>query len=200
MGKARNIGREKALNAIMFFARNTNRNKIGKTKMAKLLFALDFEHFKQTGRTVTGLNYFAFPKGPYPKELMDKMSEKSFPEDFSHFVTLILKGDTKDDGGFLFRIREGKSPDTSIFSPRELGIMKNLADMWNDYSAKDMVNWSHSYGTPWKIVWENEGRKFDVISYTYAIDKTSPVSKEDAKILLKEEEEAELVFPVRDQI
>jgi hypothetical protein len=79
---------------MMFFAQNTAKNKIGKLKMAKLMFALDFEHFRQTGRTVTDLNYFAYQNDPYPKELMNKMSEKEFPDDLSKDLTLILKGDT----------------------------------------------------------------------------------------------------------
>lgn len=200
MKPARNIYRKKALNALMFFAQNTNRNKIGKTKMAKLLFALDFEHFRQTGRFVTGLNYFAYPNGPYPKELMETMTEKTFPVDLAHFITLLLKGDTKEDGGFLFRVKEGHSVDLSLFSPREIEIMKNLAEMWYDYKGKDIVQWSHSRGTPWQIIWEKEGRKFDMISYLYAIDKDSPITKEEAEQLLKEEEEADLVFPVQAEI
>ncbi len=200
MKAARNINREKALNALMFFAEKTNRNKIGKTKMAKLLFALDFEHFKQTGRFVTGLNYFAYPKGPYPKEIMEEMTEKSFPRDLSRYLALILKGDTKDDGGFLFRVKEGKKPDLSLFSPREIEIMENLAEMWGDYNARDIVHWSHSRGTPWQTVWEKEGRRFDLISYLYALDKDSPITKEEAEQVLREERENEIFFPVESEI
>ncbi len=200
MKPARNIYREKALNALMFFAENTNRNKIGKTKMAKLLFALDFEHFKQTGRFVTGLNYFAFKNGPYPKDFMEAMTEKTFPKDLERFVALILKGDTKDDGGFLFRVKDGKKPDLSLFSPREIEIMENLAEIWRDYKGKDIVQWSHSRGTPWQIVWEKEGRKYQPISYTYALDKDSPITKEEAEQVLREERENELVFPVESEI
>jgi hypothetical protein len=200
MKPARNINREKALNAMMFFAQNTNRNKIGKTKMAKLLFALDFEHFRQTGRTVTGLRYFAFPKGPYPKELMEPMSEKTFPDDLSQYLTLVLKGDTKDDGGFLFRVKVGHSVNLSIFSPREVEIMKYLAEVWDDYRGKDIVQWSHTRGTPWQIVWEKEGREYDLISYVLAIDRESPITKEEAEKLLREEKEADLVFPVKATI
>jgi hypothetical protein len=200
MNLARNTNREKVLNALMFFVQNTNRNKIGKTKMAKLLFALDFEHFKQTGRFVTGLNYFAYPNGPYPKELMEKMTEKTFPKDMAPFITLILKGDTKDDGGFLFKVKEGHSADVSLFSPREIEIMKNLAEIWYHYSGKDIVHWSHSKGSPWQILWEKENRKYELISYLYALDKDSPITKAEAENILKEEEEGELVFPTQPEI
>ncbi len=184
---------------MMFFAQNIAKNKIGKLKMAKLLFALDFEHFRQTGRTVTGLNYFAYQNGPYPKELMNKMSEKEFPDDLSKDLTLILKGDTKDDGGYLFRVKEGRSADLSLFSPREVEIMGNLAEIWRDAFGKDIRQWSYTRGTPWQMVWEKEGRKLDVISYVY-IDRESPITKEEAQEILKEEAEANLVFSVNSTI
>lgn len=45
--------REKLINAIVFFAANTRH--CGKVKLFKLLYLLDFAHFRETGRSVTGL-------------------------------------------------------------------------------------------------------------------------------------------------
>ena len=59
--------REKLINAIIYFAKNTT--YCGKTKLLKLLYFLDFYQFKQTGKSVTGLDYFAWKMGPVPKEL-----------------------------------------------------------------------------------------------------------------------------------
>ena len=47
--------RDKLINAIVFFAKNTK--YCGKIKLIKLLYLLDFEHFRQTGRSVTGMDY-----------------------------------------------------------------------------------------------------------------------------------------------
>ena len=46
--------REKLINAIIYFAQNTK--YCGKIKLFKLLYFLDFWHFKQTGKSVTGLD------------------------------------------------------------------------------------------------------------------------------------------------
>ena len=59
--------REKLLNAIIYFIANTKRCHT--LKLFKLLYFLDFEHFRQTGQGVTGLRYVAWPKGPAPDEL-----------------------------------------------------------------------------------------------------------------------------------
>ena len=43
--------RDKLINAILFFAERTR--ALGKIKLFKLLYLLDFEHFRKTGRPVT---------------------------------------------------------------------------------------------------------------------------------------------------
>lgn len=55
------------VNAIIFFARNTK--NCDTRKLYTLLYFLDFEHYAQTGRSVTGLTYYAYPEGPVPVEL-----------------------------------------------------------------------------------------------------------------------------------
>jgi hypothetical protein len=197
--EARNRNREKFINAMIFFALNTNRNKIGKLKMSKLLFALDFEHFKQTGRWVTGMRYYAYPKGPYPKDEFEKVSDKAAPPDIDRVmgVTPMYEDDLGESRGYLFKVRGNHKPDLSLFSKRELEIMKWLAECWHDATGKQIKDWSHKRGTPWRKVWEEENRKYEPISYAYAIDDSSPLTKEDAEALLKEEEEFSSIFPTR---
>ncbi len=59
--------REKLLEAVKYFAANTK--YCGLTKLFKLLFFFDFTHFRETGRSVTGLNYQAWQRGPVPADL-----------------------------------------------------------------------------------------------------------------------------------
>src|SRR5208337_325611 len=68
--------REKLINAIIFFVKNTK--NCGKTKIFKLLYYLDFIHFKQTAKSVTGLTYNAFQWGPVPEALFNELEN---PED-----------------------------------------------------------------------------------------------------------------------
>src|SRR6266436_3656064 len=63
--------REKLLNAIIYFLRETNHCHT--LKLFKLLNFADFEHFRQTGRTITDLDYRALPKGPVPTKLYDEI-------------------------------------------------------------------------------------------------------------------------------
>lgn len=65
--------REKLINAIVYFATNTQH--CGKVKLFKLLYLLDFAHFRQTGRSVTGLDYHAWKMGPVPLDLMQEWDQ-----------------------------------------------------------------------------------------------------------------------------
>ena len=68
-----NHDRAKLVNAIVYFGQHTK--KCGMTKLFKLLYFLDFEHYKKTGRSVTGLRYFAWPMGPVPVSLKEELSQ-----------------------------------------------------------------------------------------------------------------------------
>lgn len=63
--------REKLLSAIIYFIANTRRCHT--LKLFKLLYFLDFEHFRQTGQSVTGLRYVAWPMGPAPAQLWHEL-------------------------------------------------------------------------------------------------------------------------------
>jgi hypothetical protein len=46
--------RQKLIQTAVFFASNTQ--GCGKVKLFKLIYLLDFAHFRETGRSVTGLD------------------------------------------------------------------------------------------------------------------------------------------------
>ncbi len=181
---------------MIYFALNTNKKKIGKLKMSKLLFALDFEHFKNTGRSVTGIKYYAYPLGPYPKNELEKINDKEMPPDLSHFMSILpMYEEDGEEKGYLFKTKHGTKPNLSLFSNRELKIMQWLAEVFYDASGEQMKNWSHQRGTPWQRVWQIENRPFEEIAYTYAVDDSSPITKDEAEELLKEENEFDSLFP-----
>lgn len=77
--------REKLINTIIYFANKVD--KCGKVKLFKLLYFLDFEHYKLTGRSVTGLDYYAWKMGPVPVALYDEMEspEPDMAKAWQHF-------------------------------------------------------------------------------------------------------------------
>ena len=172
--------REKLINAVLYFARNTN--YCGLTKLFKLLYFLDFEHYKKTGRSVTGLNYFAWQMGPVPVALYD---ESGTPEpDLAEKVSFELKA-LQNKKRFV-KVTAKSKFDSSHFTKRELKLMEQLATEYRNKRAHQMVEATHIETLPWHQVFNVEKRKRAEIPYDYALRKDE---KEIMGFIRKENEE-----------
>lgn len=177
--------REKLIQAMNFFVRNTN--KCGKTKLYKLLYFLDFQHFMATGRSVTGLSYFAWPMGPVPVSLHNELDH---PEP-----------DLADAFGFSEReVRSGSKPMLVLtpksefsarhFSKREKTLLQRLASEYRDSDAESMIEATHLENLPWhKIYYEQERRQaeipYDLAVRKDEVDIVRQVADERAELLEK---------------
>jgi uncharacterized phage-associated protein len=172
--------REKLINVVLYFARNTN--YCGLTKLFKLLYFLDFEHYKKTGRSVTGLDYFAWQRGPVPVALYDE-SEMPAP-DLAEKVSFELK-QIKNQKRFV-KVTPRAKFDPSHFTKRELSLLAKLAKEYRNKLAHQMVEATHIETLPWHQVWNVEGRRQGNIPYDYALRKDE---KEIMGYIRKENEE-----------
>jgi uncharacterized phage-associated protein len=151
--------REKLINAIIFFANNTK--YCGKTKLLKLLYFLDFFHFKQTGKSVTGLDYFAWEMGPVPKELFEELSGDIKPDMKNAIHELAAEG--------FQQISTKKGFDDRYFSKKEMKLLKDISYIFKDAQADAMVESTHLKNEPWEETLKEKGL-FQKIDYMLAID------------------------------
>lgn len=146
--------REKLIHAMVFFCRHTKHCHT--LKLFKLLNLLDLEHFRQTGRTVTGLKYYAWQQGPVPASLWDEISNNS-----ANDLRQALIITTRRDGVTRQVERRDLKPrievNRKLFTKRELEIMRRLALFFDDARGEDMSELTHMKGLPWRKVW-NEGK------------------------------------------
>lgn len=156
--------REKLINAIIFFATNTR--FLGKTKLCKLLYFLDFEHYKETGRSVTGMEYFAWKMGPVPVALYE---EVDMPE--SDMAEKVEFTEKQTRNGTMLAVKPIGVFDESHFSKRELRIMNNLAKEYATSQAEDMVEATHLENQPWHRIYVEEGEQKKLIPYDLALRK-----------------------------
>jgi uncharacterized phage-associated protein len=186
------IEREKLLNAIIFFTKNTRH--CYKLKLFKLLYLLDFQIYRETGRSTTGLAYFAWPKGPVPRALYNELDA---PRDDMREV-IALKQSTESDPDFTDRrliILARRQFDDGCFTPRELVAMQVLADIYLDAIADQMTEVTHLKGRPWHQVYEVEMRHQAQIPYALALDdKPGSLTKEQADTITEEEREVAALF------
>jgi uncharacterized phage-associated protein len=156
--------REKLCQAIVFFAKNTE--KLGKIKLFKLLFFLDFEHFKRTGRSVTGSSYEAWPKGPVPEALFDEFD--SLSPDIAACVEIRTIPTRKSP---MKKVVTKVDFNPRLFSKREISLMASLAAQYRTATADDMIEETHLENRPWHQIYEVEKRRQQTIPYELALSR-----------------------------
>ncbi|MFC1942355.1 Panacea domain-containing protein [Chloroflexota bacterium] len=181
--------RVKLLNAVLFFCKNTSR--CNTTKLLKLLSFFDFTHFKQTGYPSIGLVYHAWKRGPVPISFYEEIKGGGVPSDFSKNITVIPQvfgDDYPEIKGYLYKIKAKTFIDESVFTPREMKILKWLCDVYHDATANQMSEVSHLHNSPWDTTVKTKGFN-QPIDYLLCIDDESPLTKEEAEAKLREHSE-----------
>lgn len=171
--------REKMINAAVYFAANTRR--CGKIKLIKLLYLLDFEHYRQTGASVTGLEYRAMKMGPVPMELYQEWD--ALEPDFAEAIDIVPE---KVVDFVRESVRPKRDFDDSHFTRRELRLMADLADRFREDFSKPMIGVTHAERGPWAAIWDNGQGNLERIPYALAIRNDDPhadIVREAAKEL-----------------
>jgi len=173
-----NFYRRKLLNALLYFIKKRSKPTTI-TVVAKLLFLLDFEHFKETGMPAIGLRYYAYPKGPLPLKFWHEFNNDKVPSDFNEHLRLTITRDEIDPSKRTIKFQALSKPDMSVFTPREKRILERLAEIYRDTTAQIMIKASHERGGPWSETKRVKGEKKE-IDYLLALNKNSFISEEEA--------------------
>jgi uncharacterized phage-associated protein len=159
--------RDKLIQAIVFFATNTS--YCGKIKLIKLLYLLDFEHFRQTGRSVTGMDYRAWKMGPVPFEFYQEFDA---PEaDLAAAIDVVPE---KVIDHTRERVVAKIAFDDSHFTKRELRLMQDLASRFRNSLSKPMIDVTHAELGPWETIWDGGRGSNERIPYPLAITADDP--------------------------
>lgn len=188
---------EKFVNAVLFFAKNSDEESFGITKLNKMLYYSDFEHFKKFGRPIIGDRYVKMKRGPVPSIsynivnalLNGGIDGTPLPKRLAEKIS-VKKG--KFGGKTIHRIEALDEPDMSVFSRSELDILREVVEVCKkrNLTATFLSKLSHKDGSPWSKVGNNQEIDFELV-----LDNTKDsISKEYIEFRTKEEEElAELV-------
>jgi uncharacterized phage-associated protein len=136
------INQKKYRNAIIFFAQKIQNGTLGKLKIMKMLYYLDFDFFEKYGRSVTGDEYLRFDNGPVPR-----MGEKMLKEMDGKEIKISRK---KIGNGYndQMQIEALVDFDINVFEKEELLMLKEIAAKWEKFSGAEIKNSSHGEA-PW---------------------------------------------------
>jgi len=161
--------REKLINAIIFFSRRTQH--CYKTKLIKLLYFLDFEHYKEVGRSVTGLKYYAWKMGPVPTELFEELDDPAEDMRSNLKVTQETYRHSSGEERCQVSIKPISEFDQSLFSKREMRLMERLVERYHSQLSDDMITATHELGLPWHRVYNEQKRRQEEIPYSYILSE-----------------------------
>lgn len=164
--------REKLLNAIVYFLRETKHCHT--LKLFKLLNFADFEHFRQTGRTITGLDYRALPKGPVPTVLLDEI-KRGGEADLKAAINLFEVKDDITDALLRRDLKARAQFDKQWFTKRELTILQRVAEFFKETRAEDMSQISHQNKKPWSEVYKDGKGTGRIIPPEFILDTKEPL-------------------------
>ncbi len=150
------INEKKYKNAILFFAKKIQNGTLGKLKLMKLLYYLDFDFFEKYGRPVTGDEYLRFENGPVPR-----MAEKIIKQMSGKEIKITSRKMPKG-----YNDQQHIEPLTDFnpesFSKEEILMMEEIADKWEKFTGAEMKSASHGEA-PWIATKPN-----DIIDYNLA--------------------------------
>lgn len=167
-----NYHKEKAFNAITYFLNHTS--ICNKKKLYKLLYLLDFEHFEQTGRNVTGFDYFAWKMGPVPTELHEAIDSND--EKLIEYFEIEKQVDKR--GRETVTLKNKQQFEEKYFTKRELKLLGSLSDRFELMNGDEMETFTHREGMPWYRVWVEEKKNQKQIPYEYALDRLEATERE----------------------
>ena len=136
------INEKKYKNAVLFFAKKIQNGTLGKLKIKKLLYYLDFDFFEKYGKSVTGDEYLRFEYGPVPR-MAEKILKQMEGKEIKTTRRKIKKGLNDQQ-----HIEPLKDFDLSVFSKEELVMLDEIANKWEKFTGTEMKMATHGEA-PW---------------------------------------------------
>ncbi|MDO4611620.1 MAG: DUF4065 domain-containing protein [Candidatus Saccharibacteria bacterium] len=131
------------LNALRFGADSDG--KITKTKLAKLVYLVDFIWYYENSKPMSGMAYRKLPRGPVADvyfRALDEMEDDG----------VILR--EQKGQAIMFSLVEKEAPNGKL-SKGEVNLIKKICKAWQGKSTEDIVNFTHEQ-LPWQICLDGE--------------------------------------------
>ena len=143
---------------VIFF---TEKLQPWKTKLNKLLFYADFAMHKQTGFSISGVQYRAIPMGPVPNNFNSIFEYLANKNEIDIYYTNFADGGT----GEQFKPNADKKFNADVFSKEELAVLNTVANKFKNRSTREMIEISHQ-----EKAWIDNEAERKLIDYNYSFE------------------------------
>lgn len=153
--RVKKMNKEKYRNAILFFAENVP--NLGKVKLNKLLYFLDFDHFEKHGVAVTEDTYENNDLGPVPQNVEQTIAEMRAEGLVDIIVEPVIDY-------VIHRLVSSVHHKPDIFRPTEMEMLCEVTGKWARHTAKEIVIASHGEA-PWIATQKGESIPYALAYY-----------------------------------
>lgn len=143
---------------ILYFLERINNVHLGRTKLMKLLYYVDFDHYETYGKSVTNARYRKLPHGPVPDKadkVIDAMIREGMVEAVKMEVGPYAQGRLITKSGQF---------DPSKFTGDELEILRSVASRWEHSNAKQIESATHKEA-PWATTEDKKAIDYELAEY-----------------------------------
>ncbi|HAB15292.1 MAG TPA: hypothetical protein DCE44_02465 [Verrucomicrobiales bacterium] len=157
------LNRQKLEQVVLFFLEKINNVHLGRTKLMKLLYYVDFDHYERHGRSITCAKYRKLPHGPVP-EKADAVIKEMVSSGIVKSVN-VPRGDFKQNR----LITSSGEFDASLFSGDELQTLEAVANKWEHFTAKQIEDASHKEA-PWASTDDGKAIDYELAEYRTSLE------------------------------
>ena len=143
---------------ILYFLERINNVHLGRTKLMKLLYFVDFDHLEKYGLPVTGAVYRKLPHGPYPKD-----AEKLIKRMGARGLVKQIKVPVGDYAQHRL-ITLGAKFDAKVFNGAEMQTLEKVATDWADATAAQIEAATHAEA-PWAGTQDGKTIDYELAEY-----------------------------------
>lgn len=140
---------------VVHFAKNTPLH-LGKKKLAKLMYFVDFTAYELQKKSVTGETYKKYHYGPMPVRFYDILSDMQ--------KRGLIECDGQKKEYVPASVKAKVEPDYSGFSPQEMDIITTITEKYRLATAKELESQAQSE-PPYKMVEFNEKIPYHLAFY-----------------------------------
>lgn len=175
------ISLSKIKSILLYFTNNTDTLYLGKVKLMKLFYFLDFMHVKKYGVPVTYDTYVKLEHGPIPSAIKNLIDTACDDIDNSALAGTIICERPADIN--MYRILPKKqftNNDRDKFTPSELDILHQVCTRYGNKNTKYVEDASHAEASYQKT------QMLETIPYSLAAeDDDCMVDKKEIELLLE---------------
>jgi uncharacterized phage-associated protein len=139
-----NLDKIKYKNIVLFFIKNCRGEHLGKVKLNKLFYYLDFISYRDRGKTITGDIYRHKQLGPVPEHLQKQILPELENEGKIEITPKSIK-----NGDYISNSYEIlKDPDMSCFDEQDINLIESVCEKFNYWTDDELIQQTH-FEAPW---------------------------------------------------